>query len=143
MSGAAHISDYKGVPYGPNNPLFVSVTSSPDVTPKSIKTVFGSVSSNTQIIPSTPGRKIKIRYCKLRTSYSGGTITPILTDGNGGTTIWGDPLLEAVTGSISGSNEGVTAPDALCSTSVGNALYLNPNGQTVGYAISYFDDDSQ
>lgn len=109
--------------------------------PKAIKTVSGSCSSNTAIIAAVPGSKLKIQYIKLRTAYSAALLNPVLTDGNGGATIWDDHM-QAIANTVFGSNEGVPAPSYLCATSAGNALYLNPGGQTVYYDISYWDSDA-
>lgn len=109
--------------------------------PVAIKTVTGSVSSNSQVIAAVASKKLKIQYVKLRTAYGGAVLNPVLTDGNGGTTLWDDHM-QALSGTLFGSNEGVSAPSYLFSTSAGNALYLNPGGQTVYYDISYWDSDA-
>ena len=103
--------------------------------------VTGSISSNTAIVALVSGRRIKVVAISLRTSYSAGAITPILTDGNGGTTIWED-LEQATSGSVSGHVATIGGPYWLCATTAGNALYLNPNGQTVVYSVTYFADDA-
>ena len=117
------------------NTLAVSVAE------KTCLTVTGSISSNTAIVALVASKRIKVVAISMRTAYSGGTITPILTDGNGGTTIWED-LEQALSGSVSGHVATIGGPYWLCATSAGNALYLNPNGQTVVYSITYFADDA-
>lgn len=108
---------------------------------KSVKTVVGSINSNTNIVALVAAKKIKVTAYSIMTAYSAGTIAPIFTDGSGGTTLW-QFLLQAISGSISGANLAKSSPDCLFATSAGNPLYLNPNGQTVTYSISYFDDDA-
>ena len=121
--------------------LVVSVGGSVTVAGKAILTACGSASSNTAIVAAVPAKRIKCVFVSLRTSYSAGAIVPVLTDGNGGTTIYQD-LEQAISGSVSGSVASVSPPGWICGTAAGNALYLNPNGQTVYYTISYFADDA-
>lgn len=109
--------------------------------PKTILSVTGNVNSNTSIVTAVSSKRIKVVAVEFFTAYSAGTITPILTDGNGGTTIW-TRLLQAISGSISGAVATIGGTYWLCATTAGNALYLNPNGQTVYYNISYFADDA-
>ena len=121
--------------------LVVDVGNSITVAGKTILTVCGSVNSNTSIGPAVTAKRLKAVFVSLRTSYSAGAIVPILTDGNGGTTIYQD-LEQAISGSVSGSIASVSPPGWICATTAGNPLYLNPNGQTVYYTISYFADDA-
>lgn len=102
-----------------------------------VTTVCGSVSSNTQIAVAIASKYLKVIFVSLRTSYSAGAIVPILTDGNAGTTIYQD-LEQAISGSVSGSV--ASASPYICKTSINTALYLNPNGQTVYYTVSYIPD---
>lgn len=117
-------------------PAQISIT-----TEKTILSVAGTVSSNTQVVAAVPFHKIKVIAFECYTAYSGGTISPILTDGNGGSTLH-MRLLQAAAGGISGAVASTSTPSCLCSTSNGNALYLNPNGQSVTYTITYFADDA-
>ena len=121
--------------------LVVSVGGSVTVAAKTILTVCGSASSNTQIGAAVTSKRLKCVFISLRTAYSTGPIVPILTDGNGGSTIYQD-LEQAISGSVSGSVASVSPPGWICGTSAGNPLYLNPNGQTVYYTVSYFADDA-
>jgi len=111
------------------------------IAPKTIQTACGVASSNTAIIALVSGKRIKVTVCSLRTSYSAAALTPILTDGNGGTTLWND-LEQAISGAVSGSVVSQDAPNFIFGTTAGNALYLNPGGQNVTYSIAYFTDDS-
>jgi hypothetical protein len=122
-----------------SNPLPVTLVSGSSS--KATKTVTGSISANTAVVAAVPAKRIKVTVISWRTTYSAGSITPILTDGNGGATLWND-LLQAISGAISGSVVQKDEPAFICGTAAGNALYLNPNGQTVVYSISYFDDDA-
>lgn len=108
---------------------------------KTLKSVAGSASSNTAVIAAVASKRIKVVAFECYTAYSAGAIVPILTDGNGGTTLW-NRLLQAISGAISGAVAAVGAPSFLLGTAAGNALYLNPNGQTVYYNITYFADDA-
>ena len=120
----------------------VSLTDAfPNASPRIIVTVTGSVSSNTAIVAAVAGNKIKVCGFYVATAYSTGAITPIFTDGNGGTTIWA-LLLQAIAGTVSGANLAVPAPAYIFSTAAGNALYLNPNGQACEYSVSYFSTDA-
>jgi hypothetical protein len=110
-------------------------------TGKTVKTFTGSISANTSIVTAVPGKRIKVTAYSVLTAYSAGTISPIFTDGNAGTTLW-RLLLQAISGSVSGANLAKPEPAFLFATSAGNALYLDPNGQTVVYSISYYDDDA-
>jgi hypothetical protein len=127
-----------------NNWLQVSVQNaslSVNVNETVIQSVAGSISSNTAIVAAVTGFRIKVVAYSLTTSYSAGSINPIFTDGNAGTTIW-SVLLQAISGAISGVNLAIGHPYWLFGTTAGNALYLNPNGQTVYYSISYFSTDA-
>lgn len=117
-------------------PGLVSVT-----TEHKVLTVSGSISGNTAVVAAVPFQRIKVCGFECYTSYSGGALTPILTDGNGGTTIW-ERLVQAISGAVSGAVAHVPVPSWFCATSAGNALYLNPGGQAVIYSISYFTDDA-
>lgn len=117
------------------------ISGSVSIAEKTILTVCGSASSNTAIIAAVTSKRIKVVAVSLRTSYSAGAIVPLLTDGNGGTTIYQD-LEQAISGAVSGCVQAIGGPYWICATSAGNALYLNPNGQTVYYSISYFADDA-
>lgn len=107
--------------------------------PKAILKAVGNVNSNTSIVAAVTSKRIKVVFASLRSSYSAGAIIPILTDGNGGTTIFQD-LEQALSGSVSGSVN-PTLPFG-AGTSAGTALYLNPNGQTVYYTVYYHADDA-
>lgn len=109
------------------------------LTPKNILSATGSVSSNTSIVAAITAKRIKVVFVSLRTAYTAGLILPILTDGNGGTTIFQDPE-QALTGSVSGSVNSFSPFGP--KTTAGNPLYLNPNGQTVYYTIYYHADDA-
>lgn len=111
------------------------------VAEKTILSVTGSTSSNAQIIAAVTSKRIKVVACEAYTAYSTGTITPIFTDGNGGTTLWTRPM-QAISSAIAGAVAATSAPSWLFGTTAGNPLYLNPNGQTVYYNISYFADDA-
>jgi len=108
---------------------------------KTILSVTGSANSNAQIVAAVASKRIKVVAVEFYTLYSAGAIVPILTDGNGGATLWSRPL-QAISGTISGAVAAIGGLSWLFGTSAGNALYLNPNGQTVYYNISYFTDDA-
>lgn len=106
-----------------------------------IKTVTGTISSNTKIVDAVPLRRIKVTAYSLETTYSAASISPIFTDGNGGATLW-TVLFQAISGSISGANLAKTEPGYLFGTSAAVALYLNPGGQSLTYSVSYTDEDA-
>lgn len=108
---------------------------------KQILTASGTISSNTSIVAAVTGKRIKVLSYFISTAYSAGTLGPIFTDGNGGTTLRAF-LLQAIANTISAANLAMDYPSFMFGTSAGNALYLNPAGQSVFYDISYFVEDA-
>ncbi len=101
----------------------------------------GTISSNSEVVPAVPGKRIKVFAIEWETAYTGGTIVPILTDGNGGSTM-DRSLLQAISSTISGKTKAVSPPGYFFGTTAGNSLWLNPNGQSLTYSIHYFADDA-
>lgn len=120
---------------GADSPIPVTING------KTCITVTGAISSNTQIVAAVTGKRIKFFAVEWETAYSTATISPILTDGNGGRTL-DISLLQAISGTVSGKTKSVSPPGFFDGTTAGNALYLNPNGQSVTYSVSYFADDA-
>lgn len=119
----------------------VTISGTVTIAQKTCITTTGTISSNTQIVAAVSSKRIKVFAVEWETAYSGGTIVPILTDGSGGTTLDAS-LLQAITGSISGKTKAVSPPAFFFGTTAGNALFMNPNGQSVTYSVSYFADDA-
>lgn len=127
-----------------SNPLRIDVT---DLTAqtvrhgKTIKSATGSISATTTVIAAVPQKRIKVTFIGLRTA-STTPVTATFKDGAGGTDLWTEPL-QAISGTVFGTNESKTAPDYFFGTTAGGALELAlSTGQSVVYNISYFDDDA-
>lgn len=107
---------------------------------KTIKTVTGTVSADTDIVAAVTGKRIKVIAVALyTTSTNANTIT---LKSNNSTAIWTVPL-RAITGTISGANLAVPAPSFLCATVAGEKLTLDVSAaESVTYNVTYFDDDA-
>lgn len=107
---------------------------------KTIKTVTGTVSVDTDIVASVAAKRIKVIAYSLISSAT--TLNTITFQSNASTALWTIPL-QAITGTISGANLATSAPSFLFATTAGEKLTLDVStAQNVTYSLSYFDDDA-
>jgi hypothetical protein len=106
---------------------------------KTIKTVTGTVSVDTDIVAAVATKRIKvIAFSLISASTTSNTIT---FQSNASTALWTTPL-QAISGTIAGSNLATSAPSFLFATVAGEKLTLDVSAaQNITYSVSYFDDD--
>lgn len=108
---------------------------------KTIKTVTGTVSANTDIVAAVTSKRIKVIAYALFTSST--TLNTITMQSNATTALWTVPLLAPTNTSVFGANLAVEAPSFLFATAAGEKLTLNVSAAVnVTYSVSYFDDDA-
>lgn len=107
---------------------------------KTIKTVTGTVSADTDIVAAVASKRIKVfAYSLISASTTSNTIT---FQSNASTALWTTPL-QAITDTMTGSNLAVSVPSFLFATAAGEKLTLDVSAaQNVVYNVSYFDDDT-
>ena len=107
---------------------------------KTIKSVTGTVSADTDIVAAVANKRIKvIAYSLISLSTTSNTIT---MQSNASAALWTIPL-QAITGTIAGANLSVAAPSFLFGTAAGEKLTLDVSAAVnVTYSVSYFDDDA-
>lgn len=108
--------------------------------PKSIKTVTGTVSANTDIVAAVAQKRIKVFYLKLITaSVTSNTITMQ----SNATTALDTSILQAPGANmVFGLNVAVNPPNFLFATSAGEKLTLNVGAAVnVTFTVAYWDDD--
>lgn len=108
---------------------------------KSIKTVTGTVSVDTDIVAAVVAKKIKVIAYGL---FSGATTLNTITfQSNASTALWTVPLQAPASNSIFGANLATTAPTFLFGTTAGEKLTLDvSSANNVTYNVTYFDDDA-
>lgn len=107
---------------------------------KTIKTVTGTVSADTDIVAAVASKRIKvIAYSLISASTTSNTIT---MQSNASTALWTVPL-QAPTGTVAGANLSIPAPSFLFATVAGEKLTLDVSAaQNITYSVTYFDDDA-
>ena len=107
---------------------------------KTIKTVTGTVSVDTDIVAAVATKRIKvIAYSLISASTTSNTIT---FQSNASTALWTIPL-QALSGTIVGANLAIAAPSFLFATTAGEKLTLDVSAAVnITYGVSYYDDDS-
>ena len=107
---------------------------------KTILTVTGTVSVDTDIVAAVVGKRIKVIAISLISVST--TTNTITMQSNASTALWTVPL-QAISGTICGVNLAVPAPSFLFATAAGEKLTLDVSAaQNVTYSISYFADDA-
>jgi hypothetical protein len=111
-------------------------------TVKSIKTVSGSLTANAAaLIAAVTSKRLKITSYSLITAGTNQNLLTFKT--SSGTEVWRVILQAGSNSSLFGANMTTPAPSFLFGTVAGEALSLTVSaGDTVHYAISYFDDDA-
>ena len=107
---------------------------------KTIKTVTGTVATDTDIVAAVSSKRIKvIAYSLISASATSNTIT---FQSNASTALWTVPL-QALASTIVGANLSISAPSFLFATTAGEKLTLDVSAAVnVTYSVSYFDDDA-
>ncbi len=109
---------------------------------KTLKTLSGSFTSDTDIIAAVTSKRIKVVAYSFRTFGTSATLVLLKSNGTGGTLLWTEAL-QSITGTVQGSNLAVPAPSFLFATAAGEKLTADTNtGDTVYWSLTYFDDDA-
>lgn len=107
---------------------------------KTIKTVTGTVSADTDIVAAVASKRIKVVYVKL-TGVSA-TVNTITFQSNASTAL-DTTILQSSAGITNGVVSSIPAPSFLFATVAGEKLTLDVSAaQNVTYTVSYFDDDA-
>ena len=107
---------------------------------KTIKTVTGTVSVDTDIVSAVASKRIKVIYVKL-TGVSA-TANTITFQSNASTAL-DTTILQSSAGVTNGVTSSIAAPSFLFATVAGEKLTLDVSAaQNVTYTVSYFDDDA-
>jgi hypothetical protein len=111
-------------------------------TDKSIKTVSGSLTADTDVIAAVTGKRLKvIGYSLISVGVNANTIL-FKSNGTAGTEQW-RVLLQSSTAIAAGANLAVAPPGFIFATVAGEKLTMDVNQtDTVHYSITYFDDDA-
>jgi hypothetical protein len=107
---------------------------------KTIKTVTGTVSADTDIVTAVSSKRIKVIAYSLITGATTANVITFQSDAT--TALWTVPL-QAITGTVAGANLAIPAPSFLFATAAGEKLTLDVSAaQSVTYSVTYFDDDA-
>ncbi len=111
-------------------------------TMKSIKSVSGSLTADTDVIAAVGGKRLKVIAYSLVSVGTNANTVIFKSNGTGGTELW-RVLLQSSTAIASGANLATSPPDWLFGTVVSEKLTIDVNQtDAVHYSISYFDDDA-
>lgn len=107
---------------------------------KTIKTVTGTVSADTDIVAAVTSKRIKVIAYAL---FSASTMLNTITfQSNASTALWTVPL-QSSSNLIFGANLAIPAPSFLFATVAGEKLTLDVSAAVnVTYSLSYYDDDA-
>lgn len=107
---------------------------------KTLKSVTGTVSADTDIVAAVTAKRIKVVSLSLLTSS---TTAVTVTLQSGATTALATYPLQAISGGVSGISQSIPAPSFLFATVAGEKLTLDVSAaQSVAYNLTYFDDDA-
>lgn len=110
---------------------------------KTIKTVSGSLTADTDVIAAVTSKRIKVIAYSLITTGVNATTAIFKSNGTAGTELWRVALQAPAASSMFGANLAVPAPSFLFATVVGEKLTLDvSSADTIHYSIAYFDDDA-
>ena len=109
---------------------------------KTIKTVSGSLTADTDVIAAVTSKRIKvIAYSLISVGTNANTVI-FKSNGTSGTELW-RILMQSSTAIAAGANLATSAPSFLFATVAGEKLTMDVNQtDTIHYSISYFDDDT-
>ncbi|OGI06375.1 MAG: hypothetical protein A3F80_01015 [Candidatus Melainabacteria bacterium RIFCSPLOWO2_12_FULL_35_11] len=110
---------------------------------KTIKTVSGSLTVDTDVIAAVASKRIKvIAYSFITTNNTGATLL-LKSNGTAGTEQWRVFVKGPDANTPFGANLAVPAPSFLFATVAGEKLTVDTDSAaTIHYSVSYFDDDA-
>lgn len=109
---------------------------------KTIKTVSGSLTADTDVIAAVTSKRIKvIAYSLISVGTNANTVI-FKSNGTSGTELW-RILMQSSTAIAAGANLAIAAPSFLFATVAGEKLTMDVNQtDAIHYSITYFDDDA-
>lgn len=111
-------------------------------TGKAIKSVSGTLTTDTDLVAAVTGKRIKVIAYALTTTGQSINAAIFKSGGTTGTEIW-RLLLEAPANTVFHEALSIAAPSFLFATVAGEKLTLDVgNTDTIHYAITYFDNDA-
>jgi hypothetical protein len=109
---------------------------------KTIKSVSGSLTADTDVIAAVSTRRLKVVGYSLTSSGVNANTVMFKSNGAAGTELW-RLLLQSSASISAGANLATAAPGFLFATVAGEKLTIDVNQtDTLHYSISYFDDDT-
>ena len=111
-------------------------------TGKTLKTVSGSLTDDTDVIAAVTGKRLKVYAYSLISSGTNANTVLFKSNGTGGTEIWRSPL-QSPASIMAGANLSIPPPSFLFATVAGEKLTMDVSvADTVHYSLAYFDDDA-
>jgi hypothetical protein len=109
---------------------------------KTIKTVSGSLTADTDVIAAVTSKRIKVIAYRMTNTGTSANAAIFKSNGTGGTEVWRE-FLQGASGAPMGVQMTMPAPSWIFATAAGEKLTLDVgNTDTVHYSITYFDDDA-
>lgn len=109
---------------------------------KTIKTVSGTFTSDTDVVAAVGGKRIKVIAVSLFTFGTSATTVIWKSNGTGGTELSRD-CLQSIASQVFGIKVALSCPSFLFATVSGEKLTADTNtGDTIHYTLTYFDDDA-
>lgn len=108
---------------------------------KTIKTVSGSLTADTDVIAAVSSKRLKVTAYSLIGVGTNANLVLFKSNGTGGTELW-RVLMQSSTAIAAGANLATPAPAFLFATAAGEKLTMDVNQtDAIHYSIAYFDDD--
>lgn len=107
---------------------------------RTLKTVSGSLTADTDLIAAVPNKRIKIVAYSLITTDNTGVTAIFKSNGTSGTEKWRVYLRGPDANTPFGANLAASAPSFLFETGIGEKLTLDvSSAATIHYSIAYLD----
>jgi len=133
MSGIRNRPDYLNADELALTPINIA-------TGKTLKTVTGTVSTDTDIVAAVASKRIKVVAFSLISSSA--TANTITFQSNATDALWTVPL-QSIADTMAGANLSVSPPSFLFATAAGEKLTLDVSvAVNITYSVTYFDDDA-
>lgn len=136
------------VPASQSGTWTVQPGNTPNTTPwlvghgKTLKTVSGSLTADTDVIAAVSTKRIKVVAYSMISSGTNANTVIFKSNGTGGTELW-RLLMQSSANIAAGANLAIAAPSFLFATVAGEKLTMDVNQtDTIHYSITYFDDDT-
>lgn len=111
-------------------------------TGKTLKTVSGSFTADTDVIAAVTSKRLKIYALSVFTFGTSATTITWKSNGTSGTELW-RTTVQALASTRDGANIATSVPSWLFATVAGEKLTADTNtSDTISYSLSYWDDDA-